>query len=506
VEQADEDLVEQLICPDFFERLAVFEKELNQVYRLQEQDEVDPGDLLQVRRIMVDLGKPGRNRPASRALRQLGKRAVPPVLISCYLLRNEEARQEIVDFLRSFQGDREVRVWLLGGLSSKHDGAKEICRQALGNNMPVQSLLGILSSKSASLEDKVKAGEYLCQERCKESIPHLVQFLAGARPAGHFERKRVQNLARSAGLLGPSLLEPLYDCMQNYPRGNKRDDNLETLYLAFEGTGLEGRQFLLDKFKTAGHSLEQTRIIRSLGKIARHDAAAADDLLLLLRIYPVGEWRPIAVEELGKVRAREAVPALMGLLDDLDPAVRGRCFTSLALLGCREIIPRAEDALGRPSVDLSAAEALGLLGEERGVDYLFQAACNGAGDRRQRALQALGRVGMNALGYLTRCLGGGNSVNTRTAIEALGKIKGRRAQERAAELLLDVFHWGGSEEVVKTCQSLKLLGISTQPVLRELERLAQEGRQPQERAVARDALEKLSRRSPSGNDGLPHEI
>lgn len=480
------------ICPDLFDRVAALDRDLNLGYKIHDQLDVDPGILAQVRRVLRDLGRPGRTRPASQALAKLGRAAVPAVLVSCYLLQNSQARQEAVNFLKGISSDPEVRPRLLAGISSKHDGAREVCQNALGSSMPENYLLGILANRSAPIEERARAGDRLCQARSSAAVPHLAGLLAEA-PAGSYERMSLQSLAKNLGLMGEALYEPLYQGMETCST-----PALENFYLAFGSTGVAGRRFLLDKFNPAGPREANRRIIRCLGKQARKDGGAVTALVRLLESYPAGDWRYAAVEELGKSKLRDAVPALQGLLSDPDAAVRGRSFTSLAQLNCRDIIPLAEQALSRPGVDLHAAEALGLLGDDRGPAHLLQVAATGAGDQRRQALQALGRLGIKSVSHLITHLGGGDLTVNLTAIEGLGRIRGGRAKELAAAALVDSLGRLNPRETVVACHALRNLGLPGARVTTALSRLARQGETPQERKAAQQALDALRTRRPEG--------
>lgn len=56
------------ICPHFPERVAELEKDLNLGYKFRNGQDVDPGVIVQVRRILRDFGIPGRSRHAVKEL------------------------------------------------------------------------------------------------------------------------------------------------------------------------------------------------------------------------------------------------------------------------------------------------------------------------------------------------------------------------------------------------------------------------------------------------------
>jgi hypothetical protein len=183
------------ICPDIIDRVQALCRDLDLGYRSLDQDETEPETLAHVRRVMRDLGLPERNRSAIRELSKLGKQAVPAVLISCYLLRNEMARQETINFLRELVGDPGVKSKLMAGIAMKHDGTKEICQKALGSSMPAAYMMAILSNPDAPIDERVQAGERLCQARSAEAIFHLINLLSETDCTKPHIRKPVQSLA-----------------------------------------------------------------------------------------------------------------------------------------------------------------------------------------------------------------------------------------------------------------------------------------------------------------------
>ncbi|MEU8575335.1 HEAT repeat domain-containing protein [Streptomyces asoensis] len=141
----------------------------------------------------------------------------------------------------------------------------------------------------------------------------------------------------------------------------------------------------------------------------------------LIRIGPAGvealtaaagggdeQYRALAVELLGLIKDRRAVPALSAALDDPAPMVRAAAAAALGRIG----EPAAVAALGGtvrgdPSgrVVAAAAEALGLIGDENAVPVLEETLRHGVyrpAHTAARALLRLGRAGRTALADAAR--------------------------------------------------------------------------------------------------------
>ena len=139
-----------------------------------------------------------------------------------------------------------------------------------------------------------------------------------------------------------------------------------------------------------------------------------------------------------------------------DERVRGQAVDVLCQLGAPAVEPLLASLTSpRPRVRVLAAEALGRIGDPRAVDPLV--AClknpgppeaagpdgnaptknktavdrdepgNGMADVRQKAAEALGRLGRPAVEPLIACLGGNDDAVSKLAAETLGDIQDARA-------------------------------------------------------------------------------
>ena len=125
--------------------------------------------------------------------------------------------------------------------------------------------------------------------------------------------------------------------------------------------------FLLDGLRDPAH---RAVAIAHLGEL--RPEAAIQPLIPLLRAGDRAT-RSGAAEVLGKLGAREAVPALLDLAsDDRDVVPRTYAITALGALGdLRAVLPLCE-LLGDESIVVrqSAARALGVLGDPRAIEPL----------------------------------------------------------------------------------------------------------------------------------------
>jgi HEAT repeat protein len=113
------------------------------------------------------------------------------------------------------------------------------------------------------------------------------------------------------------------------------------------------------------------------------------------RLRSLNNVRAHAAWALGGLGDRAAVPDLLAVLADPDPAVRLRSAGALGLLGAREAVPRLVDLLSDEEalVRAMAATALGGL-DDRSAGPAVRGALRDADARvRERAAQALGRLG-----------------------------------------------------------------------------------------------------------------
>jgi HEAT repeat protein len=108
------------------------------------------------------------------------------------------------------------------------------------------------------------------------------------------------------------------------------------------------------------------------------------------------ELRLAAATVLGRIGGEQAVSGLQKRFDDPDHRVRARAVRACGRIGARAVVPHLAEALGTddsPQVRREAAEALGAIGDDRGVDALADALDDPNSDVRRAAVVALGELG-----------------------------------------------------------------------------------------------------------------
>ena len=105
--------------------------------------------------------------------------------------------------------------------------------------------------------------------------------------------------------------------------------------------------------------------------------------------------RGLAAEALGRLKSRQAVPALIELLDDPDDGVRFDAVKALGEIGDPRALEPLIARLDSPNENFrrSVAEKLGMLGGARAVEALIRTLGDSADSVRLRAAQALARLG-----------------------------------------------------------------------------------------------------------------
>ncbi|MFA7257670.1 MAG: HEAT repeat domain-containing protein, partial [Kiritimatiellales bacterium] len=146
---------------------------------------------------------------------------------------------------------------------------------------------------------------------------------------------------------------------------------------------------------------------RKAAEEKERDAKAAPGLIEALK-SPEAFAREEAAMELGRMGNRQAIPALVKALEDKEYPVRRNAIYALGWMQAQEAVP-ALLALAEKTQDIRVkrrvAEALGLIGDVRAVDFLVQALKNPDRFVRQNVIISLGWLGsMQAIGALVKIL------------------------------------------------------------------------------------------------------
>ncbi len=108
------------------------------------------------------------------------------------------------------------------------------------------------------------------------------------------------------------------------------------------------------------------------------------------------ELRLAAATALGRVGSERAARGLADQLDDPDPRVRARVARACGRIGARSVVPSLMEVLETeddPRVRRETVEAIGVIGDDRGVGPLVDALADPNGDVRRAAVAAIGELG-----------------------------------------------------------------------------------------------------------------
>lgn len=129
-----------------------------------------------------------------------------------------------------------------------------------------------------------------------------------------------------------------------------------------------------------------------LGKLG--DERAVEPLIRLLRARDFGT-RVAAAKALGKLRAREAIPALVESVDEgPEDVMRAWSIDALGKIGSDEVVPKLIETLGSEHRGLrrTAAAALAEIGDQEAIPALEEAASRESWRERRFYRQAIRRL------------------------------------------------------------------------------------------------------------------
>ena len=150
-----------------------------------------------------------------------------------------------------------------------------------------------------------------------------------------------------------------------------------------------------------------------------------------IRHLPV---RAVAARHLGHLRAAEAVPTLLRLLDDPNDIVRRAAATALGRIGDPRATPSLLKSLDDPVVRHNAIASLGEIGDVSAIPRLVEIGENGGWLERPPALYALFLMPDEHAQSTARRLLARQSFSSRRAIRSAArkfeKRRGRRYRHR----------------------------------------------------------------------------
>ncbi len=258
--------------------------------------------------------------------------------------------------------------------------------------------------------------------------------------------------------------------------------------------GPEQVQPLLDALDPGGDARDNEAIARALGTLA--DARATPALLKLSKAQPE-PVRAAAIEALGKLKAKEAVPELSKLVDDpsAPPAVIGKALLALGQIGDPAALPAllhglclepnrvsllSESSLALVMIGAPAVEPLLQIAEEKNPAYFTWAREHGrkTADVYARVALVLGDLGdaravpalRKKLKYVEPTAGAAAARSLTNlvrmfAASALGRL---RAVEAAPEVQALVSTTDEEDEGLSTAAAEALVWIGDRPQAREL--------------------------------------
>lgn len=151
---------------------------------------------------------------------------------------------------------------------------------------------------------------------------------------------------------------------------------------------------------------ENMEVQKSAAEILVTIGLPAIDPLITALSSPIPKMRMWAVQILGRIDDRRAVPHLIGQLREAEPRVRQTISETLGYIGDPEAIPSLTLLLDDPAEDvqISAARALGYIGHENAVPGLIGALKNEEGGVRGVISTALVEIGTPGIPHLVGSL------------------------------------------------------------------------------------------------------
>jgi HEAT repeat protein len=221
----------------------------------------------------------------------------------------------------------------------------------------------------------------------------------------------------------------------------------------------EATPLLLDELGRG--RLPEEPLVDALGAMLRAGDKRPMVTLVALLGAPSGSLRRHAAEALrGSVDAR-AISALAAATVDGERDVRVMAIGELGRLGAREALPELGRALGSGDEETAAAaaRALGQLGDRRAVEPLIGALGRSERRVRREAADALARVADgSAAPSLMRALRTAAPDRRATAIVALGGVVRRHPDATARELLLGYVEGSDTAAALAALDALGAMG------------------------------------------------
>jgi HEAT repeat protein len=358
-------------------------------------------------------------------LREIGDPRATPVLLD-ELSRGRLPEEPIVDALGAMlrAGDKRPMVDLVALLGAASPSLKRHAAEALRGAVDARAT-SVLAAATADGDRAVRVfaiGE-LGRLGAREALPELTRAL------GSSDEETAAAAARALGPLGdPRAVEPLVAALGRSERRVRREA-ADALSRVADPAALPT---LLRAVRTAAPDRRASAIV-ALGGVTRHRSdAVARELLLGYAEGKDAAAALAAVDALGAMGDRAAVPRLVRLVERFDDDLRRRGLAALGDLGgdeaTRALMSILVGDFGDPRTRAEAAWALGKLRSAAATSTPALAAAlrASAPSVRANAAAALYRLG-RAPGELGRLLDDRDPAARGNAALALGHDKSARA-------------------------------------------------------------------------------
>ena len=380
-----------------------------------------------------------------------------------------EARAVVPLLSRLGDPTREVRIAALEALAALgdaravpaivrllHDSADDVraaAVSALGRLQATSAVAPLVEVLQRGQPDALRARAAFALGQIAQAAaqPEAIDALVAALDHDELQLAAKESLVRVGARAVPSLVAHL---------GHARPERA-ALYvdLLREIGSPDATPVLLDELGRG--RLPEEPLVDALGAMLRAGDKRPLVPLVALLAAASGSLRRHAAEALrGSVDAR-AISALAAATVDSEREVRVIALGELGRLGAKEALPELSRALGSSDDETAAAaaRALGQLGDRRAVEPLVAALGRGERRVRREAADALARVADSAAApTLMRAVRTAAPDRRATAIVALGGVVRRRPDGTARELLLGFAEGNDTAAALAALDALGAMG------------------------------------------------
>ena len=377
-----------------------------------------------------------------------------------------------------------------------------------------EALVNVGSPAVTQLVDLFRSGTFAERERSARVLARIGQPAALPLSALAQERSTPPELkAASAHMLGliadpqavPALVTLLSDDryfvreQASFALGRIGQPAIDELIDMSGSPAPATRQAAVSALGTACAEIARRARVASGGSPASADPPevrrSIDTILNSLKDSTVGV-RTAAIHALGDAGSPRAVAPLIALLEDESSTMRGEASLALGKLH-NLAVPAliSELGSGKPSTRKLAAEALGETGSKDAVPALIRLVSTDLSGARAEAIEALGKIGdPSAVDAILSAMATGSAGVKQKAISALVALRDPRVQDALISALTD--RDGDSRRAA----AIALGDLGDQKTIPILEKIVDHDPDPEVRAAAVSAIERLIARSRQTND------